>query len=1204
MKNTFKFIQVGHGTASGDVAFSVGMEAAKIAMKSIHSHPPTVALVFASVRYNLNELLSGIGSVVGNATIIGSTTAGEIYDKPLSGSVVVTILTSPFLRVRTGLGRNVSADWSMAVDEAVASSEIQPFFSGNDYDVWKEMTRDGKSIFSLLFSPGNTRYSDSRSFEILEKLKHLSNGRIPFVGGSSADDWKMASNYILCGQKAYPDSLLVAIFETSLRFGISMGHGFTPSERRAIATKVRDHEVVELDGKRASAVYTKWLGGNAETLKNKHLTFISGQPSGIRDILDQYRIVVASYFNPEGEVRFSQPLNKDTAITIMAAKPGDLVRAAQETLRKAIIQGKISQPAITIAFSCALRKSILKDDLAKEIDAMRLLLPDLSIVGFYSFGEQGILDSGVSCHGNEYIAVLVLGDELTESAQVAMENQRLLKMHRENETLLDAIVENIPDMIFLKKAEDLRYVRFNKAGEDLLGYSREEMIGKDDYDFFPPDQADFFTAKDRSVLKNKALLEIQEEEATTKYNGRRVVRTKKIPLLDEKGKPQYLLGISEDITAQKEAEGKRKKLEEQLTQAMEMAHLGHWEYDIAGDCFTFNDQFYKIFQTTALEVGGYRMSSSEYARRFVHPEDRYVVGEEIRKIIEASDPHFRRQLEHRILFPDGKSGYISVRFFIVKDARGKTVRTYGVNQDITKRKEAELALLASDQRLRLFIEHAPAALAMLDRELRYLSYSRRWLEDYKLGNGDFSGHSLFETFPETPDHRMIALKRAMNGEVITARYDRFELSEGSVLFFHWEVRPWRDQNGNIGGIVIFSEDVTELKQAEIEREKLHHQLIQAKKMEAVGRLAGGVAHDFNNMLNVIIGYADMARAEVDRASPLHEKLEQIRKAGERSADLTRQLLAFARKQTVSPKILDLNKTVGGMIKMLQRLIGEDIDLAWMPGREVWPVKMDPSQIDQILANLCINGRDAITDVGKIIIETATAEFDETYCSDHPGFIPGEYVLLAVSDNGRGMDTETLSSIFEPFFTTKETGQGTGLGLATVYGVVKQNDGFVNVHSEPDRGTTFKIYLPRCRTQTDMLQEKGKDRPTERGHETILLVEDELSILEMTAMMLERLGYRVVTATTPGEAIRLALEHAKEIHLLVTDVVMPEMNGRDLAKNILSIHPNIKCLFMSGYTANVIAHRGVLEEGVNFIQKPFSMEKLGAKAREVLDTDTA
>jgi CheY-like chemotaxis protein len=346
----------------------------------------------------------------------------------------------------------------------------------------------------------------------------------------------------------------------------------------------------------------------------------------------------------------------------------------------------------------------------------------------------------------------------------------------------------------------------------------------------------------------------------------------------------------------------------------------------------------------------------------------------------------------------------------------------------------------------------------------------------------------------------------------------------------------------------------------------------------------------------------MALDKVDPAQPLFSDLQEIRKAADRSAHLTRQLLAFARKQTVAPRVLDLNETVEGMLKMLRRLIGEDIDLAWLPGAGLRPVRVDPSQIDQVLANLCVNARDAIEGVGKVTIETGAAAFDEAYCSEHPGLTPGEYVLLAVTDDGCGMDKKTLDRLFEPFFTTKEVGKGTGLGLATVYGIVKQNNGFISVKSEPGQGTTFRIYLPRHKAKTARMWHEGSAVPDARGQETILLVEDEPAILRMAAKILASQGYEVLPASTPGEAIRLAEAHPGEIHLLMTDVVMPEMNGRDLAKNVILLYPEIKRLFTSGYTADVIAHHGVLDEGVNFIQKPYSKQNLAAKVREVLDKE--
>jgi PAS domain S-box-containing protein len=394
-------------------------------------------------------------------------------------------------------------------------------------------------------------------------------------------------------------------------------------------------------------------------------------------------------------------------------------------------------------------------------------------------------------------------------------------------------------------------------------------------------------------------------------------------------------------------------------------------------------------------------------------------------------------------------------------------------------------------------------------------------------------------------------------------------------------------------------DITERKRAEEEQAKLEGQLQQSRKMESVGRLAGGVAHDFNNMLGVILGHVDLALEIVDSANPVFADLCEIQKAGRRSAELTNQLLAFARKQTVAPKVLDLNQAVAGMLKMLQRLIGEDIDLAWLPDTSLWSVKADPSQIDQILANLCINARDAIADTGKITIETGNKVFDEDYCASHAGYVPGDYVRLVVSDDGCGMDKETQAHLFEPFFTTKPVGRGTGLGLAMVYGIVKQNNGFLNVYSEPGHGTTFRIYLPR-HLDVAIAAREDLEKPITRGFETILVVEDEPAILSLTKTMLERLGYQVLVASTPKEAIQVAVEHSGEIHLLLTDVVMPELNGRDLASKLSLTFPHLKKLYMSGYTANVIAHHGVLNEGVLFIQKPFSKNDLARWVRAALD----
>jgi two-component system sensor histidine kinase EvgS len=386
-----------------------------------------------------------------------------------------------------------------------------------------------------------------------------------------------------------------------------------------------------------------------------------------------------------------------------------------------------------------------------------------------------------------------------------------------------------------------------------------------------------------------------------------------------------------------------------------------------------------------------------------------------------------------------------------------------------------------------------------------------------------------------------------------------------------------------------------------ERNRLESQLLQAQKMEAVGRLAGGVAHDFNNLLMGIMGYTELCQEQIAPGHPIREYLDEIMSASHRSAEITRQLLAFASKQTIAPKVLDLNETVAGMLKLLRRLIGEDINLAWIPGANLRSVKLDPSQVDQLLANLCVNARDSIAGVGKITLETGNVVIDADYAATHAEAIPGAYVFLAVSDDGCGMDKETLAQVFEPFFTTKGIGKGTGLGLATVYGIVKQNSGFVYAYSEPGKGTTFKICLPQAAPEAAALTGEGQAETPRGQGETILLVEDEKALRFTCGRFMEALGYHVLAAEAPGEALRIAAGHQGTVDLLLTDVVMPGMDGRQLAQRLCKARPGLKVLFMSGYTSDVITQRGVLAEGVQFLSKPFSREALARKVREVLES---
>lgn len=506
------------------------------------------------------------------------------------------------------------------------------------------------------------------------------------------------------------------------------------------------------------------------------------------------------------------------------------------------------------------------------------------------------------------------------------------------------------------------------------------------------------------------------------------------------------------------------------------------------------------------------------------------------------------------------------------------------------------ALLESESRSRTILQVALDGFIIVDAEGQILDVNDAYCRMTGFSRNDLMRMTIHQIETTLPAEKI----RSMIQTILAGSMERFEThlrrKDGCLITIDASAQKLP---GSDDQIFTFVRDVTDQKKAESEREKLKEQLIQAQKMESVGRLAGGVAHDFNNMLGVILGHAELAMEQVEPHHPLEADLTEIRKAAQRSADLTRQLLAFARKQTITPRALALNDAVNGTLKMIQRLIGEGVELTWHPADDPWHVRMDPSQVDQILTNLCINARDAVQGAGQILIETKNCSFDEAYCHSHPDHSPGDYVLLSVSDNGNGMDRETIDHIFEPFFTTKSQGKGTGLGLATVYGIVKQNRGFIVVHSEPGLGTSFHIHLPRHEGPETTVFKPDPEKVPDPTHETVLLVEDEPAILKMVESMLKKMGYTVLAAASPAEAIRLSREYGQEIHVLMTDVIMPEMSGRELADRLMEEKPGLKRLFMSGYTANLIARHGVMDDGIQFLQKPFLKKDLSEKLRKVL-----
>ncbi len=574
--------------------------------------------------------------------------------------------------------------------------------------------------------------------------------------------------------------------------------------------------------------------------------------------------------------------------------------------------------------------------------------------------------------------------------------------------------------------------------------------------------------------------------------------------------------------------------------------------------------------------------------RVLHPDDvDRVIGD-----IEYSAEHLTYfTCEFRVLIPGRPVQWILSRSNPEKLPDG-SVTWYGFNANITQQKQVEQALRESEVRFKALHNASFGGITIHDKGL---------ILECNQGLADITGFSYDELIGMDGLLLIAQRFRETVRKNIQSGYEKpYEVlglrKNGEEYPLRLEARniPYK---GKLVRVVEFR-DITEQKQAEEENGKLQEQLSQSRKMDSVGRLAGGVAHDFNNMLSVIIGYAELILEKVDTTNPVHRDVREILKAANRSAELTRQLLAFSRKQTIAPKVLAVNETIEQTLNLVRKLIGEDIVLAWMPGPSVRTILLDPSQLDQVITNLCINARDAINTTGKITIETAAVEFDEEYCYSSAGFTPGKFVLLAVSDNGCGMDRDTAEKIFEPFFSLKGD-RGTGLGMSTVYGIVQQNNGFINVYSEIGKGTTIKIYFPEY-AEAASRQEAGHAEEILKGQgQTILLVEDEKAIREMVQSVLERLGYHVLSAETPGKAIRLADTHCDTISLLLTDVVMPDMNGRELSERLQKLCPKLQTLFMSGYTANVIAHQGVLDKGIQFMQKPFSVKELSTKVSMIL-----
>ncbi|MFP4054158.1 MAG: PAS domain S-box protein [Phycisphaerae bacterium] len=744
---------------------------------------------------------------------------------------------------------------------------------------------------------------------------------------------------------------------------------------------------------------------------------------------------------------------------------------------------------------------------------------------------------------------------------------------RRNERYLRALLETAGDGIMtLSRSGEI--TQANDAYCRMLGYRPEEIIGR------RIDEVDVSDNATNVARRMERLERVGNELFETVHRGKDG-RTFPVEIsVTYLAEPEdRFVCFCRDLTDRKAAEMNLRLSETRWRSYVQNAPFGVFIADLEG--------LYREVNPAAERISGY---SGEELRNMgiadlIAPESRDSCLDHFRRAVETG----HAQGQEAFLRKDGE-----IRWWSVDAVKLSEERILGFVQDVTERRRAQQELHESKDRFERMLAVVPDMISIQDPDMNLLYCNWQGfaaVPQERRVTGEKCYRVLRELDAPCPDCRA--------RQVLETRqpyHEEVDLPEGHRVDVR--VIPLLDVDGNIEMFMEWVRDTTDRRIAEQQRHLLEEQLAQAQKLESVGRLAGGVAHDFNNMLTVILGCAETAMLDLPAGNPLRGLLEEIHLAGHRSADLTRQLLAFARKQTVAPQVLDLNETVEGMLKMLRRLIGEGIDLFWHPGRNIWPVHMDPGQIQQILANLCVNARDAIGDVGSVTIETANIRLDAH--PEDPSALPrGDCVKLSVCDNGRGMDAETRASVFEPFFTTKGVGEGTGLGLATVYGIVRQNDGDISVRSQPGEGSEFTILLPR-HTEEDEAPESATHPPNAiGGSETILFVEDEQSILRLGTSMLESLGYRVLPCSSPTEAIRQAEEHDGEIDLLFTDVIMPEMNGRNLYHQVAGICPHIRCVFTSGYPANAIADHGVLEDGVQFIEKPYSLRQLSQRLREAL-----
>jgi PAS domain S-box-containing protein len=674
------------------------------------------------------------------------------------------------------------------------------------------------------------------------------------------------------------------------------------------------------------------------------------------------------------------------------------------------------------------------------------------------------------------------------------------------------------------------------------------------------------------------------------------------PIKDEKGNITAALELVIPITERKGAEEALRESEERYRLLAENAMDVIWTADMSLNVTYISPSVYRVRGYMPEEVMATKLTEQLTPDSFALAN--WVLSEELAiEAREDRDQKRSRKLELEFTRKDGSTYWSEVNLTFIRDSQGKPVGILGVSRDITERKRAEDALRESEEYFRRLTKQSPIPIAIIGDKGEVDFLNERFNATFGYTLDDLPNLKAWwpRAYPDEQYRKEVIASWQNAIKEAEATTGDIKPSEYRVTCKNGTIRIAEIFGSKIGNkILVLLPDFTERKRAEEEKADLQEQLRQSQKMEAIGRLAGGVAHDFNNILTVIKGYSQLSLAEIKEDNALSENIEEIIKATDRAADLIRQLLAFSRRQVMEMKVLGLNIILENLDKMLRRLIAEDIELTTLLAEDLGNVKTDPGQMEQVIMNLVVNARDAMLDGGKLTIETANVELDEAYAHTHVAVKPGRYVMISVSDTGVGMSPEVKDRVFEPFFTTKEKGKGTGLGLSTVYGIVKQSGGNIWVYSVPGKGTTFKIYLPRVDEPLEKLGRRVEVNEIPRGTETILLVEDEEEVRNLAVRFLESQGYKVLKASQGLEAFLIAEEYEGIIHLLMTDVVMPKLSGRELADRIAEIRPEIKVLFMSGYADNAIVHHGVLEGGMNYLQKPFTLDGLAKKVREVLN----